>query len=280
MRLANASLVPSLGELGLNNRTLVQLKEIMRHGEGAILLSGSTGSGKTTTLYSMIRELRDNGSTVSSIEDPVEIELEGIAQTSIGDESSGLDYIACLKAVLRQDPDIIMVGELRDKQSAISLLQAALSGHLVLSTVHAASVFQILPRLSLLGLDGGLVSDAVSMLVFQRLVPRLCGRCRVTDLLASQRVGFETFRAVGCTSCHQQGYAGRILVNESLMIDESIRSRAFARDNLEHLKDSLLESGSYVPQSEQLEALARRGEIDSRELVSTTKQLHGTSSPS
>ncbi len=252
LRLAVDADALSLRDLGLDIRTETALHEILRKQEGAVLLAGSTGSGKTTTLYAILESLRGTGLTLSSIEDPVERELAGVSQTSLNLER-GLGFDPLLRAILRQDPDVIMVGELRDSASATTALQAAITGHLVLSTIHARSVYDIITRLEHFGVPRYSIGDSVGLLLTQRLLGRLCRACRVTDLALTQQLGFEAFRAVGCSKCHYTGCVGRALVVESLTLDAEIRrvlrakdfapedlARACTQDNNSSFKDGVL----------------------------------------
>jgi len=244
--------------LGFDARTNEVLEGLLQKREGAILLSGSTGSGKTTTLYAILEALKNKGLTLSSIEDPVEREVPGISQTALNSER-GLGYDPLLRAILRQDPDVIMVGELRDAASAATALQAAITGHLVLSTIHARSVYDIITRLEHFGLSRLAIGDSVELLVTQRLLGRLCSACRVTDLRLSQQLGFEAFRGVGCAKCHYSGCVGRALVAESLSIDAQVREALRASDFCPERLAAAYSARNYSSMKERVLSLVRSG---------------------
>ncbi len=265
LRLASSSLIPSLDALGLPAGVLAHLREMLGGNEGAVLFCGSTGSGKSTTLYSIVRELVARGQVVSSIEDPVEVTIDGVSQTSLN-ELQGLDYEAGLRGALRQDPDAIMLGELRTAQSASMAIHAAMSGHLVLSTVHAASVFHVLPRLRMLGIQDDLSFQAVRLIVHQRLVPKICAACRVIDLQGSQRVGFEIVRSVGCSVCSYRGFSGRVLIAELLVFDRLVQAFLAEKLPISEIQERVTESGHYISGREQVQQFARGGIIAGSEL--------------
>ncbi len=250
-----------LQSLGLEANIINPIQDFLDRGEGLLLCAGPTGSGKSTTMYAIMAELARRNLSLVSAEDPVELMVEGVAQTSIN-EKVGLDYPTCLRSLLRQDPDAILIGEIRDAQSARIAFQAALTGHLVISTVHARNVFDVLLRVRDLGVDALSVAQALQLVLCQRLLPKLCERCRVIDLQASNELGFAAYKRVGCAKCDYSGYSGRSLATEMLhMKDEvatAIGQGRVGRDDL--LK--LLDSASFVPLQDSVSVLLRAGVIE------------------
>lgn len=209
LRLLGGAGVTSLYELGFDESVVAALARALEQQQGAIFVAGPTGSGKSSTLYALAARAALHGHSVCSVEDPVERVLPEISQTQI-DEPRGLTFPVALRAVVRQDPNVIMVGEIRDQESARIAIQAALTGHLLLSSVHAGTVPGIIRRLRTLGVADDLLSESVALVINQRLVPILCERCKVVDLVASREVAVPRFRPVGCGVCDYAGYAGRV----------------------------------------------------------------------
>ncbi|MCB0320358.1 MAG: Flp pilus assembly complex ATPase component TadA [Bdellovibrionales bacterium] len=223
-RLPIKSDVPRLEALGLSRKTTDFSKVLLERAQGAIIVAGATGSGKTTTLYSMVNELIEKNLSIVSLEDPVERVVPQISQTDLS-RSKGISYASGLKSVLRQDPDVILIGEIRDGESARMALEAATTGHLVLSTVHALDVSSVIERLIRFVNDRVLVAHALSLIVTQKLVPRLCSRCKVIHLKGSRSLSASVYQAVGCPACDHSGYRGRLLLDESLYCTRSVRDR-------------------------------------------------------
>jgi type IV pilus assembly protein PilB len=196
---------------------------------GLVLVTGPTGSGKTSTLYSFLNELNKPDRNIITVEDPVEFMLEGINQVQVNSKA-GLNFAAGLRSILRQDPDIIMVGEIRDEETAEMAVRSAITGHLVLSTLHTNDAPGAVTRLVDMGVQPYLAADALSAAMAQRLVRRLCPSCKrpYTAAAYEQRIlgldePVELYQAVGCPSCNNTGYKGRLAVHEVMMIDNSIR---------------------------------------------------------
>jgi general secretion pathway protein E len=196
-------------------------------------VTGPTGSGKTTTLYTALTELNSPDRKILTVEDPIEYRLEGINQIAIKPQI-GLGFADVLRSILRQDPDIIMVGEIRDLETAQIAVQAALTGHLVLSTLHTNSAAGTVTRLLEMGVESYLLNSTLSGVVAQRLVRRLCKTCRRRHPLSHELIaelglsdlatnGGELYEAVGCDACGNTGYAGRLCVSEVLTVDDVIR---------------------------------------------------------
>ena len=220
----------TLERLGLTAQELFRYREGIKNPHGIVLISGPTGSGKTTTLYATLKELNDSKTNILTVEDPIEYTLEGINQVQLR-ENIGLDFASTLRTFLRQDPDIIMVGEIRDVATANMAIRAALTGHLVLSTIHTNSAWATISRLIDMGIPPYLIASTLNMSIAQRLIRVLCERCKEEkkldkDMLPINYVapkGFEShFVAQGCQQCHQTGYHGRKAIYEILPITKEL----------------------------------------------------------
>ncbi|MBU3652818.1 MAG: type II/IV secretion system protein [Limnohabitans sp.] len=226
----------SLPALGYSARDLHTLTQALARPHGLVLLTGPTGSGKTASLYSCLTHLQHEAVNIASVEDPSEIPLEGINQVSVN-ERAGLSFAHALRALLRQDPDILMVGEMRDTETAGIALQAAQTGHLVLSTLHSNDAPSALWRLMQLGLDRTQIAHTVHLIVAQRLVRRLCTHCRVPpDTLNS------AWQARGCAACHE-GYRGRIGLFQVMPISTRMQGLISAGADVQTLAQQAREEG-------------------------------------
>ncbi len=219
----------SLNLLGMSDSCLDILRAALAEPNGIILVTGPTGSGKTTTLYAGLKQLNDGSRNILTVEDPVEYALDGIGQTQVN-EKVGMTFAAGLRAILRQDPDVVMVGEIRDRETAEIAVQAALTGHLVLSTVHTNDALGAVTRLRDMKIEPFLLASTLRAVIAQRLVRRLCQQCRQPvqcDTGMAALLGFEAgtvvYQPVGCPACKGQGYQGRIGVFEAVRVDENIR---------------------------------------------------------
>ncbi len=221
-----------LDQLGLAPRTLAALRAAVAEPNGIVLVTGPTGSGKTTTLYAALSELNDKTRNILTVEDPVEYALEGVGQTQVN-ARVGMTFAAGLRAILRQDPDIVMVGEIRDPETAQIAVQASLTGHLVLSTVHTNSAISAVTRLRDMGVDSFLLAPTVKAVVAQRLVRRLCEDCKAPfsagvverKLLGiAEDVPLTLYKAVGCPACKGTGYRGRMGLYEIIVVHEALRA--------------------------------------------------------
>jgi len=235
MRLLDKSnLQLDMSKLGFDPQTLKDFQEAIHRPYGMILITGPTGSGKSTTLYSALSELNKPDVNISTAEDPVEYNLMGINQVQVRDEI-GLNFAACLRSFLRQDPDIIMVGEIRDLETAQIAVKAALTGHLVLSTLHTNDAPSTVDRLINMGVETFLLTSSVNLIAAQRLVRQICTSCKVPvefspDALINIGVdpievsgGFPTFRGQGCHNCNQTGYRGRLAIYEVMVMHEALK---------------------------------------------------------
>jgi type II secretory ATPase GspE/PulE/Tfp pilus assembly ATPase PilB-like protein len=231
--------VPPLDALGLSAVALEHVRRFLRRPHGMILVVGPTGSGKTTTLGSALMELRSERTNIVTIEDPVEYRLRGINQTQVN-EKIGLTFAGSLRAILRQDPDVVLVGEIRDLETARIAIQAAQTGHLVLSTLHTDDAPSSVVRLADIGIEPFATTAALIGVVAQRLVRRLCQRCRTPDAPPTKHLraigvpppheGATFFRAVGCDDCHGTGFKGRVGIYEVMPISQELRRIIVAKD--------------------------------------------------
>jgi general secretion pathway protein E len=219
----------TLNQLGLSKTAEAVLYDALAEPNGVILVTGPTGSGKTTTLYACLAHLNDGSRNILTVEDPVEYAIDGVGQTQVN-AKVGMSFAAGLRAILRQDPDVVMVGEIRDRETADIAVQASLTGHLVLSTVHTNDAVGAITRLRDMKVEPFLLASTLRAVLAQRLVRRLCPDCRTSDhadaglgqLLGLDR-SVSIYRAVGCPHCNQTGFRGRIGVFEAVRIDATIR---------------------------------------------------------
>lgn len=218
-------------ELDFTKTNGANYMRLLNRPDGLILLTGPTGSGKSSTLYASVRHLNKENINVTTIEDPVELQIEGVNQIQVNAET-GLTFAAGLRSVLRQDPNVIMVGEIRDRDTAEIAIRSSLTGHLVLSTLHTNNAIDAIPRLVDMGVEPYLVASSLKGVVAQRLVRRLCMDCRKErkpsqeemKLYASQGGSVSVvWDAAGCDSCHQTGYKGRLAIHEMVVLDDEIR---------------------------------------------------------
>jgi type II secretory ATPase GspE/PulE/Tfp pilus assembly ATPase PilB-like protein len=241
--------VLSLEGLGLNPDEAEGIQQLQQVREGLVLVTGPTGSGKTTMLYSMIRQIQQRGLNIVTVEDPVEYRLSGIVQVQVN-EKTGLTFPAALRSILRQDPDVILVGEIRDKETGTIAIQAALTGHLVLTTLHTIDAASSVARLTDIGIEPYKTSAALKGIVAQRLLRRVCPHCAVPDdqsisakLLEYFPAGSVTYRAVGCGECSNTGYRGRIAITEVLISTAEVERRVGANESPERIADAAREAG-------------------------------------
>jgi type IV pilus assembly protein PilB len=223
--------------LGMRSPLLEDFRELIRKPEGLVLITGPTGSGKTSTLYAALGELVQTGKNITTIENPVEYELAGTNQGQIN-EKAGFTFAKGLRAVLRQDPDVIMVGEIRDTETLTTAIEASLTGHLVLSTLHTNSAIGTITRLLDMGIEPYFLAAGVQAIVAQRLVRRICGRCRVqlpvpagVHHLFGDDVPTSLWRGAGCTDCRGTGFAGRIGIYEMVRMTSTLRELVLSRAN-------------------------------------------------
>ena len=219
----------SLEQLGIDATAGAILRSALAEPNGIILVTGPTGSGKTTTLYACLQQLNDGSRNILTVEDPVEYAVDGVGQTQVNSKV-GMSFAAGLRAILRQDPDVVMVGEIRDRETADVAVQASLTGHLVLSTVHTNDAIGAITRLRDMKVEPFLLASSLRAVVAQRLVRRLCPACREEvpaesglAALLGFGPGTSVFRATGCAECGQSGFKGRTGVFEAVRIDSAVR---------------------------------------------------------
>ncbi len=210
----------SLDSLGFNEQMLIDWKKVVEQPNGVVLVTGPTGSGKSTTLYSVLAQLDTDEINVATIEDPIEAQIKGINQSQIN-ERAGFTFSSALRSMLRQDPDVLMVGEVRDPDTAAIVSQAALTGHLVFSTLHTNDSISAITRLINLGIEPYLVAATVRGVLAQRLVRKICPHCKTTwegdEAVRQACGGGEYFMGSGCSRCRGTGFAGRIGIFELLV---------------------------------------------------------------
>jgi general secretion pathway protein E len=206
----------TLENLGMADRTLVRFDTLIHQPHGILLVTGPTGSGKTTTLYAAIRRLDHTTTNIMTVEDPIEYDLEGIGQTQVNAKIE-MNFARALRAILRQDPDVVMIGEIRDLETAQIAVQASLTGHLVLATIHTNDAASSITRLIDMGIEPFLLSSSVLGVLAQRLVRKLCTACKQPE------PNVQGYRAVGCPACGHSGYTGRTGIYELLTVDDDLR---------------------------------------------------------
>lgn len=247
----------SLSSLGLSETDLLKITDAYNHPHGMILATGPTGSGKTTTLYSIIKLINSRDVNITTIEDPVEYQLEGINQIQVNTKTE-LTFAKGLRSIVRQDPDVILVGEIRDEETADIAVNAALTGHLMFSTLHTNDAATSVPRLLDLKVEPFLIASTVNLVIAQRLVRRICGACRVstevtlpTDQVSPQLLkkylGSKTkarlYHGKGCPVCHQTGYSGRVGIFEIMEINNRLRDAIVTRQDAGKIKSLAVKQG-------------------------------------
>ncbi|WCK53353.1 GspE/PulE family protein [Aneurinibacillus sp. Ricciae_BoGa-3] len=239
----------SLGSLGMEPFHCRAVKEMLLQSQGMILIAGPTGCGKTTTMYAMLHELQREGRNVVSLEQPVEYRIAGVNQVQIHPRS-GLSFHEGLRAVLRQDPDVILVGEIRDKQTAEVAVRAALTGHLIISTIHTQDTLSTIVRLLDMGIEPYLVSSAIKGVIAQRLIRRVCPACYR--------------RSTGCKECGGTGFAGRTGIYEVLKIEEDLHPYILNRSPVDEMRNYVISNG-FCPLSSLLEEKIIQGVAETHE---------------
>lgn len=240
--LDKSNLSVGLNQLGFSKHPLVTFKEAIAKPFGMILVTGPTGSGKSTTLYSILNQLNTPERNIVTIEDPVEYQVEGITQIQVRSDI-GLDFSSGLRAVLRQSPDIIMVGEIRDAETADTAVKAALTGELMLSTLHTNDAASSITRLIDMGVESFLVASSLIMVCAQRLCRRICEKCKEETEVSSEllkNIGFSDkikfYKGKGCSSCNKTGFFGRTAILEAMMIDDRIREMIIKNKSSDEIK--------------------------------------------
>lgn len=240
--------------IGITEKDNERFSRILKNSSGLIMIVGPTGSGKTSTLYTMIEELKSETVNMISLEDPVEFQIEGVTQVAIN-EKIGLTFASALRSCLRQDPDIISIGEIRDGETASIALRAAMTGHLVLTTVHTEDAVSAIDRLRDLGVEPYLIGGSLRGVVSQRLVRKICPNCReeytpdpeIIDLAGINPLNKHFYKGKGCYMCFDSGYKGRTGVFEILTIDSFLRDQISKGINGNELRKLVSERGSFTP---------------------------------
>ena len=252
----------TLNDLGMPPHYLDRFRDLIKRDHGMILVTGPTGSGKSTTLYGALQEINSHDLNVLTLEDPIEYQLDGISQTQIN-EKKGMTFASGMRSVLRQDPDIIMVGEIRDAETAVMAIQASLTGHLVFSTLHTNDAASAVTRLLDLKIEPYLVSSSLVASLAQRLVRRLCDDCKVPDtdrttklpappqsLLDDQGITLTdllgVYKPVGCENCRETGFRGRVGLFELLIMDDACRELVQNRGNASQIREAGMAAGMHL----------------------------------
>lgn len=241
--------IPSLADLGFQKELTDAFYKLLNHSHGMILVTGPTGSGKSTTLHSFLQHIASPDKNIITVEDPVEYNTGNISQIQVNDKV-GLSFSSGLRSILRQDPDVVMVGEIRDQETAQIAIQAALTGHLMLSTLHTNDATSSLTRLMDMGIEGYLLSSTLLGVLAQRLARKLCTKCKVPRMLdrsvmqenmLDDRATF--YQAVGCTECDFTGYKGRQAVGELFVIDATVQDMIAKGLNDNEIRDAMKKNG-------------------------------------
>ena len=241
-----------LSELNFSKENYKKYEQLITQPAGLVLLTGPTGSGKTSTLYASINQLNQENVNIITVEDPVEYQLQGINQVQVNSKI-GLTFANGLRSILRQDPNIIMVGEIRDQETAEIAIRASLTGHLVFSTLHTNSAIDTMPRLIDMGIEPYLVVSSLSGIVAQRLVRKICRDCLTEreatemeqEIFSENSVEIDhLYYGKGCGSCHQQGYRGRLAVQEVLVVDDKIKEMLLQNKSIAEIRNYVKEQGT------------------------------------
>ena len=249
--LDKSKVIINLEDLGMHPDNFAKFKKSMKAPYGIILVTGPTGSGKTTTLYGALNDIKSVKTKIITVEDPVEYQLNMIQQVHVN-EKAGLTFVSALRSILRQDPDVIMIGEIRDQETLRIAIQAALTGHLVFSTLHTNYAISALPRMIDMGIEPYLVSGALVCIEAQRLVRKLCPHCKQKITLSQKAFdevkkfvpeNYQFYKSVGCPQCSQTGYLGREMISEILPISDHIASMVANSASKDELKSVAYEEG-------------------------------------
>jgi len=266
--------VMTLDKLGFSEHCINILKKIVKRPEGVVILTGPTGSGKTTTLYTVLNYINSIDKNIMTLEDPVEYHIPLIRQSNIKSDI-GMDFATGIKAILRQDPDVVLVGEIRDKETAITAIQAAMTGHQVYSSLHTNDALSAIPRLMNIGVPNYLMSGSLIGIIAQRLARKLCSHCKVEvpiddfeKKLLGNRFASVTklYKAVGCEKCSGTGYRGRMAVSEILPFDRELDEMVVQGKTRKDMHKYALEQG-FIPMVEDGLEKVVQGSIDLKELV-------------
>lgn len=267
--------VLAVDQLGMSEKNLEFFKSIIKSPNGIILVCGPTGSGKSTTLYSILSEVNDSTINTITVEDPVEYKLDGITQVQVNTKA-GLTFAAGLRSILRQDPDIIMIGEIRDNETAQIAVKAAITGHVVLSTIHTNDAVGAVARLVDMDIEPYMVADSTVGVIAQRLVKKLCPHCKRKYVTPEDEMHFlgleepvELYKAVGCKECGNTGYKGRMGIHEIFVLTSKIRAMINKGVSADEIKEEAIRNGMVTLREDCLTHVMN-GETSVDELVRAT----------
>ena len=270
--LMQSSQIPEIDELGFNEEIIGDIRKLLRLSHGIILVTGPTGSGKTTSLHSFLREVQTPEKNLLTVEDPVEYKSNNISQIQVN-EKVGLTFASALRSILRQDPDVVMIGEIRDEETASIAVRAALTGHLVFSTLHTNSASGTISRLVDMGVEPFLVSSSLLGILAQRLVRILCSECKEEDIIAEEFAddynipkGTKIYKASACSSCNYSGYMGRRSIGEMVVINDKVKDLLKVTTDEHSIKESL-EADGLKTIAKQLHSMVLSGETSLDEAI-------------
>jgi general secretion pathway protein E len=270
--LMQSSQIPKIDELGFNNSLIGDVKKLLRSSHGIILVTGPTGSGKSTSLHSFLREVESRDKNLMTVEDPVEYKSDSISQIQVN-EKVGLTFASALRSILRQDPDVIMIGEIRDEETASIAVRAALTGHLVFSTLHTNSAAATISRLADMKIEPFLISSSLLGILAQRLVRVLCDKCKEEDVIAEEFMddynldkNSTLYKACGCSECGHTGYIGRRSIGELLIMNDNVKELLKTTTD-EHTIKTALENDGLHTISTQLKEMLSHGETSLDEAI-------------
>ena len=262
--LMQSSQIPKIDELGFDSRIIEDVKKLLRSSHGIILVTGPTGSGKTTSLHSFLREVESSEKNLITVEDPVEYKSDNISQIQVN-EKVGLTFASALRSILRQDPDVIMIGEIRDEETAAIAVRAALTGHLVFSTLHTNSAAATISRLSDMKVEPFLISSSLLGILAQRLVRVLCHECKEEDFIAEEFLEYynidrdtKIFKPKGCKACNYSGYSGRKSIGELLIMNDKVKELLVTTTDEHTIKTALQKDGLKTISAQLLEMLTNQ----------------------
>ncbi|MBL0707967.1 MAG: type II/IV secretion system protein [Sulfurimonas sp.] len=265
--------IPTLEELGFSEHITKNMKDFLKHSYGMILITGPTGSGKSTTLYSFLQNIDHSKKNIVTVEDPVEYNSFGINQVQVNDKV-GLTFAKSLRSILRQDPDVILLGEIRDSETAAISVQAAMTGHLLLSTLHTNTAAAAISRLVDMGVDSYLIGSTLLGVLAQRLVRKLCVNCREQIVISDEDSKFFGVKqgtkinqaSTGCKECNQSGYKGRIAIGEIITIDAELLKVIKSNSDEFFIKEHLA-STDFISMQAQLRDMIASGETSVEEAI-------------
>jgi len=264
----------SLESLGFNPRSINLLKKLIQRPEGMVIMTGPTGSGKTTTLYTLLNSINTIDKNIMTLEDPVEYRIPLIRQSNIRSEI-GVDFASGIKSLLRQDPDVILVGEIRDKETAVTAIQAAMTGHQVYSSLHTNDALGVIPRLMNMGVPNYLMGGSLICVIAQRLARKICSNCKVEEPISTfdrRMIGEKyhdvkkLFKGVGCEKCGNSGYKGRVVVAEILAFDRELDELVVSSASRKEMYAYVTKKG-FVPMMEDGISKVVQGLTDIKELM-------------